>query len=70
MSNTTPDARRLGRTDKPFSSVQHRSAGFARAAVFAEFGRNAWAIDEIDFVDRLPNQAARRVDGHLARGAA
>ena len=53
----------------PNSATKTREA-FARSAVFAEFGRHAWAIDEIDFVDRQPNEAPRRVDGQLARKVA
>ena len=56
MSVTTPAPRRLGRTDKPFISGQHRSADFARSAVFSEFGRHAWALDQGGFIDRAPNQ--------------
>ncbi len=32
----------------------HHRADFARAAVFEEFGRNAFAIDQGDFEDRKP----------------
>ena len=71
MPNTTPAPRRLGRADKPFNPGQRRSADFARQATIAEFGgRYARALDQADFVDRLPNEAPRRLDGHLARGTA
>ena len=58
MSNTTPIARRLGRA---LSSPDRRHrADFARAAVFAEFGRNALAIDQGDFEDKKPWQLRHR----------
>jgi hypothetical protein len=41
------------------SDRRHR-ADFARAAVFAEFGRHAWALDQGDFVDRKPWQMPTR----------
>ena len=51
---TTPRVRRLGRTNlTPYPGRRHR-AGFARAAVFEEFGRHAWALDQADFQDRKP----------------
>ena len=40
--------------DKPFNPGQRHCATFARAAVFAEFGRAAFAIDQGDFEDRKP----------------
>ena len=43
MFITTPDARRLGRTNQPSSSDHRHRADFARAAVFAEFGGHARA---------------------------
>ena len=51
---TTPGAHRLGRADRPFDHDRRHNADFARAAVFEEFGRHAWAIDQDDFTDRLP----------------
>ena len=33
-------------------------ANFARAAVFAEFGRHARALDQANFVDRMPGDPA------------
>jgi len=53
MSITTPPARRLGHARNSHNGRRHR-ADFARAAVFAEFGRNAFAIDQADFEDRRP----------------
>ncbi len=35
-------------------SDHRQRADFARAAVFAEFGRNAFAIDQGDFEDKKP----------------
>ena len=71
MSITMSDARRLGRTDKPFNpGRRHRSADFARAATISAFGRHAWALDQADFEDRLPNQAARRINDQIAQEAA
>ena len=58
MLFTKSPARRLERADRPFNpSRRHRSADFARAATIAEFGRNAWALDHADFVDRQPGLA-------------
>ena len=57
MSNTTPDARRLGRTDKPFNPGRRHRADFARQITIAEFGRHARALDQDDFVDRAPGLA-------------
>ncbi len=45
------------------------AAKVARATVFAEFGRHARALDQVDFVDRLPDQDSRRINGQPARGA-
>ena len=62
MSVTTPDARRLGRTDKPFNPGRHRRADFARSVVFSEFGyHGARALDYESFVDRLPGELPTRV---------
>ena len=39
------------------SDRRHRRANFARDAVIAEFGaRHARALDQGDFVDRLPGE--------------
>ena len=46
--------RRSSRTDKPFNPGQHHRDSFARGAVFVEFGRDAWALDQGDFEDRKP----------------
>ena len=54
MVFTTPDARRLGRTASPSNSARCTRGNFARAAVFAEFGRAAFALDQGDFEDRKP----------------
>ena len=50
---TARDSRRADHPENP--EIRHR-ANFARAAVFAEFGRHGRAIDYDDFVDRLPWQ--------------
>ncbi len=42
------------------SDRRNRCAGFARAAVFAEFrARDARALDQADFVDRAPGELPR-----------
>ena len=56
MSITTPNARRLGRTNQPSSPDRRHRASLARAAVFSEFGRHGWALDQADFEDRKPWQ--------------
>ena len=53
MFITTPRARAASRR-RPFNPGRRHRADFARAAVFAEFGRNAFAIDQADFEDRRP----------------
>ena len=60
MSINTLDARRLGHADHPSNPDRRVCASFARAAVFAEFGRAAFAIDQGDFSDREPWQASMR----------
>ena len=69
MSATIKATWRATAPEFPNSDTKTREA-FARSAVFAEFGRHAWALDHADFKDRQPNRAARRVDGQLAREAA
>ena len=55
MSITTPDARRLGRTNHPSGPDRRVRADFARQAVIAAFGwRHARALDQADFEDRKP----------------
>ena len=54
MSLTTPTARNSSRTDRPYNPGRRHRANFARSAVFSVFGRNAWALDHADFVDRKP----------------
>ncbi len=56
MSITTPDARSPGRTNQPSSPDRRDRANFARATVFAEFGRHARSLDQADFEDRKPWQ--------------
>ncbi len=54
MTITTLPARNSSRAAKPSNSATDTRANFARAAVFAEFGRHARALDQADFVDRMP----------------
>ncbi len=57
-TTTTRDARRV---NPPFSLGRHHRANFARQAVIAAFGwRHARALDQADFVDRMPDQAGCR----------
>ncbi len=59
MSTTITPARNSSRTSPtPNPDLRHR-ASFARAAVFAEFGRHSRALDQADFVDRMPGDPAR-----------
>ena len=56
---TTSPARRLGRADLSFNSDHHHT-DFAREAVFAEFrARDAKAILDANFIDRLPGEMPR-----------
>ena len=54
MSNTTIPARAASCASKSSNPDRRHRADFARATVFAEFGRHAFAIDQGDFVDRKP----------------
>ncbi len=57
MSITTLDARRLGRADHPSTPERRIRANFARQATIAAFGwRHGRALDQADFVDRLPGE--------------
>ena len=58
------------RAPLPTRSNRRIRAKFARAAVIAEFGHHARALDYPGFVDRLPNEAPRRVYGQPAPRAA
>ena len=70
MLSTTSPARRPRRARNPHNGHRHLN-NFARQAVFAEFGkRHAKAIDQIDFIDRRPDQAPRFINGRPARGMA
>ena len=53
-------------TGKPYNPDRRHRANFARAATVSSFGRHAWALDQADFVDRLPNQAPRRINVQIA----
>ena len=52
MSYITSPPRNSSRADRLNSPGRRHRADFARSAVFAEFGRHAWAIDQDDFEDR------------------
>ncbi len=70
MLSTTPPARRPRRARNSHNGQRHRN-DFARQAVFAEFGkRHAKAIDQIDFIDRRPDQAPRCINGRPTEGLA
>ncbi len=57
MSINTLDARRLGRAGHSSNSDRRIRASFARQATIAAFGwRFAKALDEANFVDRLPGE--------------
>jgi len=58
MSVYTRPRRNSSRADRPFNPGSRHRANFARAAVFAEFGRAAFAIDQNDFQDREPYKRA------------
>ena len=56
MSHTTTRSRAASRASKPSTTDRRVRAGFARAAVFAEFGCHARSLDQADFEDRKPWQ--------------
>ena len=56
MPLTTIPARAASRASKSSNPDRRVRADFARAAVFVEFGRHAFAIDQGDFVDRKPTE--------------
>ena len=57
-------ARATSRTDSPFNPGQRHRANFARQAIFAEFqARDAKAILQPNFLDRLPGQSPRPSPG-------
>ena len=47
-------------TPLPTRSNRRVRASFARAAVHMAFGRHARALDQADFVDRLPSESPAR----------
>ena len=56
MSITTPPARAASRR-RPFNPGRRHRANFARQATIDAFGWHfARALDQADFVDRLPGQ--------------
>ena len=60
MSHITPRTRTSSPTGNPSNPDRRYRTDFARAAVFAEFGRHAFALDQGDFVDRKPWQMPSR----------
>ena len=54
MTFYTTTARDASRVDPTLDPDQCRRADFARQAVIAAFGRHARALDQADFIDRLP----------------
>ena len=52
MLFTTPRPCNSTRADRSHNPDRCDRANFARAAVFSEFGRYAWALDQDDFEDR------------------
>ncbi len=55
MLFTTLDARRPARTNHPFKPDRRCRADFARQATIDAFGWHfAKALDQADFIDRLP----------------
>ena len=58
MLFTTPPARNSSRANNSQNGHRHR-ADFARQATISAFGRHARALDEADFVDRLPGDPPR-----------
>ena len=62
-----PALGKQGLVVNPYGS--EHAAKTARATVHTVFGRHARALDQANFVDRLPDQDSRRIDGQPARGA-
>ena len=57
MSLTTSGPRRSRRSDRPFNPGRRHRTDFARQATIDAFGWHfARALDQADFVDRLPGQ--------------
>ena len=57
MSYITSSARRSRRARNPFDSGLRHRADFARQATIAAFGwHHAKALDQADFIDRLPGE--------------
>ena len=70
MTVTTFSNRRATAPKLPNSTAKSRGA-FARSAVFSEFGyHGARALDYESFVDRLPDQASRCINGRQSREVA
>ena len=66
MTTTTISKRRATAPKSRNSATKTRET-FARSAVFTEFGyHGARALDYAGFVDRLPDQAPRCINGRLS----
>ena len=60
MPLTTTTPRNSSRADRPTNSGRRYRADFARQATIDAFGwRFARALDQADFIDRLPGQFPR-----------
>ena len=70
MTTTIKSNRRATAPKLPNSAAKSREA-FARSAVYSEFGYHAArALDYDGFVDRLPDQAPRCINGRQLREVA
>ena len=67
MPYITARCRFSSRTNPTPNPDRRHRADFARAETISVFGRHARALDWGDFVDRLPNQALRRIDDQIAQ---
>ncbi len=67
MSVYTRTPRNSSRADRPYNPGRRHRANFARGMVFSEFGHAAFAIDQGDFVDRLPGELPRPSPEALVR---
>ena len=59
MFITTPDVRRLGRTNHPLNPGRRHRADFARRITIDAFGWHGKALDQDDFLDRRPGEMPR-----------
>ena len=61
-------AERTASRRRPFNPGRRRRVGFARQATIDAFGwRFARALDQADFLDRLPDEIPRLVSGARLR---